>query len=205
MKRILCYGDSNTWGYISGTNHLRYDSNERWTKLLQKKLGDNFEVIEEGLCSRTLCSDDETPGKEGRNGFKYLKPCMETHDKFDTIIIMLGTNELKNTFNNTPEVIVQMFDKYINFISNFKSFLDNSSPEIIVSGLPIIKEPSNADDKYKGSSIKSVKLNVLLEKYCAEKNLTYINNNDLSVGVDCVHLTKESHSKLAERISKIFL
>lgn len=36
MQRILCYGDSNTWGYISGTDHQRYNENQRWTKLLQK-------------------------------------------------------------------------------------------------------------------------------------------------------------------------
>lgn len=38
--RILCYGDSNTWGYISGTDHQRYGNNERWTKILTSLLGD---------------------------------------------------------------------------------------------------------------------------------------------------------------------
>lgn len=52
--RILCYGDSNTWGYISGSDHQRYGNNERWTKILAKLLGNSFEVIEEGLNSRTL-------------------------------------------------------------------------------------------------------------------------------------------------------
>ena len=26
--RILCYGDSNTWGYISETDHERYEKNQ---------------------------------------------------------------------------------------------------------------------------------------------------------------------------------
>ena len=34
MKRILCYGDSNTWGYIP-ENGKRYDNLTRWTKVLQ--------------------------------------------------------------------------------------------------------------------------------------------------------------------------
>ena len=62
MKRILCYGDSNTWGTDDKT-HNRLDEKTRFTKLLQKKLGKNFEVIEEGLRSRTLAIDDIKPPK----------------------------------------------------------------------------------------------------------------------------------------------
>ena len=78
-KRILCYGDSNTWGYISGSNHQRYGSTERYPKILAKLLGINFEIIEEGLNSRTLISEDKRPGKEGKNGYNYLIPCLDTH------------------------------------------------------------------------------------------------------------------------------
>ncbi len=207
MKRILCYGDSNTWGYISGSDHLRYNENERWTKLLQKNLGPDFEIIEEGLNSRTLFSNDERPGREGRSGFTYLKPCMDTHDKFDTIIVMLGTNELKYALNNTAEDIVQMIDKYVCFIKNYKSQIDKSRPDIIISGTPIVQENteySQKDNKYKGATQKSIQLNILLEKYCKDNLLTYVNNGDLAVGIDGVHLTKESHIILASRISKIF-
>lgn len=205
MKRILCYGDSNTWGYISGTDHQRYDEYQRWTKLLQNKLGSDFEVIEEGLNSRTLFSDDNRPGKEGRNGFTYLKPCLDTHDKVDIVILMLGTNELKNEFNNSAEDIVNMIDRYIKFIKANKSQIDKSVPQVIISGLPTVNEQSNyckANDKYKGASEKSKKLNVLYEKYCRENNIYYVNNNDLETGIDGVHLTLESHQILAERLSK---
>ena len=207
MKRILCYGDSNTWGYISGTDHLRYGSNERWTKLLQQKLGPNFEVIEEGLNSRTLCSDDNRPGKEGRNGFTYLKPCMDSHDKIDYIVIMLGTNELKCGFNNSAEEIVEMMKKYVEFILNYKSQIDGTHPEIIISCPPLVKEDKSAsrsENKYLGAEEKSIKLNNLLFEFCKSHSLTFIDNNDLSVGIDGVHLTKESHSALAQRLAELF-
>jgi len=211
MKRILCYGDSNTWGYISGTNHQRYNENQRWTKLLQNQLRgrkNNFEIIEEGLNSRTLFSDDNRPGKEGRNGYTYLKPCLDTHDKVDIVILMLGTNELKNEFNNSAKDIVEMIDKYIKFIKNNKSQIDKSVPQIIISGLPIVNEQTTyckANDKYKGASEKSKELNSLYEKYCKENNIIYINNNDLQTGIDGVHLTLESHRLLADRLSKILI
>ena len=206
MKRILCYGDSNTWGYISGTDHQRYNENQRWTKLLQKELGKKFEVIEEGLNSRTLFSDDNRPGKEGRNGFTYLKPCLDTHDKIDLIILMLGTNELKNEYNNSATDILNMVIKYINFIKNYKSQIDKSSPDILICGLPTVNEKTDyclKGDKYKGASEKNEELNILYEKYCTENKILYLNNDDLKTGVDGVHLTENSHSKLAKKLSQL--
>jgi len=46
MKNILCYGDSNTYGY-NPENGQRYDYNIRWTGILQNLLGLEYRVIEE--------------------------------------------------------------------------------------------------------------------------------------------------------------
>lgn len=123
--RILCYGDSNTWGYISGSDHKRYEN--RWTKILSELLGERFEIIEEGLNSRTLISNDIRPGKEGKNGYEYLIPCLDTHDPIDLVILMLGTNELKSSYNKTAEEIGVILEKYfIKTILNRKSQIDNT-------------------------------------------------------------------------------
>lgn len=37
MKTIVCYGDSNTYGY-NPENGFRYEYEERWTTILQKEL-----------------------------------------------------------------------------------------------------------------------------------------------------------------------
>ena len=71
-KRILAFGDSNTWGYIPGTAE-RYDEDTRWTKLLEKKLGDGYEVVEEGLTGRTTVFD--TGFDDLLNGKKAVAPC----------------------------------------------------------------------------------------------------------------------------------
>ena len=52
MKKILCYGDSNTFGYVPLSGE-RYDETERWTCVLQSILGNEFKIIEEGACDRT--------------------------------------------------------------------------------------------------------------------------------------------------------
>ncbi len=208
MIRILCYGDSNTWGYIPGSNHLRYDESIRWTKLLQHNLGNKFEVIEEGLNSRLLFSEDKRTGKAGRNGFKYFKPCLETHDKVDFIILMLGTNDLKHHLNYSAEQIVKKLVKYYCYIQSYRSIIDNSTPHLIALGLPNINESTDycrEDFKYVGASLKAIAVNNLLANYCKVKSITFIDNSDLATGPDGVHLTAESHKNLSIKIYRLLI
>ena len=69
MKTVLCYGDSNTWGYspIDGT---RYARDVRWPGVLRNELGEGYLVIEEGLNGRTTVWDDPIEGY--KNGNQYL-------------------------------------------------------------------------------------------------------------------------------------
>lgn len=101
-KHIVCYGDSNTHGY-DGDTGLRFDENTRWTCLLQKYLGDEYQVIEEGLSGRTTVFDD--PLHEGLNGLQLITPVLMSHEPVDLLIIMLGTNDTKVRFNCSAEAI----------------------------------------------------------------------------------------------------
>ena len=210
--KILCYGDSNTWGYISGSDHQRYGNNERWTKILLKLLGDKFEIIEEGLNSRTLISNDTRPGKEGKNGYEYLIPCLDTHDPIDLVILMLGTNELKTTYNKTANEIGEMFEEYfVKTILNRKSQLKDSYPKLLIVVPPIVNENQEyckANSKYLGAAEKSKELNNIYKEIAEKYNCYFLGNEELETGIDGVHLTKESHKRLAEmlaqKISKIY-
>jgi lysophospholipase L1-like esterase len=96
MKTILCYGDSNTWGYCPKTQG-RLSADDRWPGVLRRELGAAYGVIEEGLGGRTTVWNDPVEG-EHKNGKTYLRPCLETHQPVDVVIIMLGTNDLKRRF-----------------------------------------------------------------------------------------------------------
>ena len=210
--RILCYGDSNTWGYISGSDHQRYGNSERWTKVLANLLGDKFEIIEEGLNSRTLISNDPRPGKEGKNGYEYLIPCLDSHDPIDLVILMLGTNELKYTYNKTPEEIGNLLEEYfVKTILNRKSQMKDSYPKLLIIAPPLVSEETGygrKENKYLGASKKSNKLNDIYKNIAEKYNCYFLSNKGLDVGIDGVHLTKESHKKLAnllyEMVKKIY-
>ena len=94
-KHIVCYGDSNTHGYCAA-NDGRFDENERWPRLLEQKLGEDYLVLEEGLSGRTTCFND--PIHEGLSGLDYIYPCLMSHEPVDLLIIMLGTNDTKERF-----------------------------------------------------------------------------------------------------------
>ena len=91
MKQILCFGDSNTWGYVPGSGD-RFPLGERWPGVLQSCLGGDYRVIEEGLNGRTTVHED--PERDGRNGSRFLGPLLESHAPLDLLVLMLGTNDL---------------------------------------------------------------------------------------------------------------
>lgn len=103
MKQILCFGDSNTYGYIP-ENGNRYPWGVRWTSLLNEKLGvDKYHIIEEGLCGRTTVYEDAV--RENRNGSKLFPAVLETAGATDLIILMLGTNDCKQAYHASAEEI----------------------------------------------------------------------------------------------------
>ena len=95
MKNILCYGDSNTWGYIPGGKG-RYEYAVRWTGAAQRLLGDGYRIIEEGLNGRTTVFDSPFDGSV-LNGKSHLMCCLMSHAPLDAVVIMLGTNDLMHS------------------------------------------------------------------------------------------------------------
>lgn len=101
MKRVLCYGDSNTFGLAplpTPADWRRYDGGARWPGVLRTVLATSCEVIEEGLPGRTTVLDDPIDGAH-MNGLSYLTPCVCSHWPLDVVILMLGTNDLKKRFS----------------------------------------------------------------------------------------------------------
>ena len=91
MTSILCFGDSNTWGYEASTQE-RLGRWDRWPGVLQRELGDDVHVIEEGQNGRTTVFD--VPFEADRNGLTHLPVSLQTHHPLDAVIIDLGTNDL---------------------------------------------------------------------------------------------------------------
>ncbi|MGC8778032.1 MAG: SGNH/GDSL hydrolase family protein [Candidatus Caldatribacteriaceae bacterium] len=113
---ILCFGDSLTWGF-NPENGERYPREKRWTFLLERELGPGWRIIEEGLNGRTTGFDDPIEGD--KNGRRHLPVLLESHRPLHLVIIMLGTNDLKERFGLSPAGIAQSAGVLVDMV--FKS------------------------------------------------------------------------------------
>src|SRR5258705_7738093 len=105
MKTVLCFGDSNTWGYVPGSDGERFPPDSRWPRRLARALGDEWEVIAEGLNGRTATVD--SPVADGRNGLTYLLPCLQSHMPLDVVVIYLGTNDAGDRYSLPAETVAE--------------------------------------------------------------------------------------------------
>ena len=198
-KRILCYGDSNTWGYIPGTSK-RYSVTIRWPGILQRLLGDSYEIIEEGLNSRTTVIDD--PKHEGKNGKAYLVPCLQSHDPIDLIILSLGTNDMKERFQKTPQQVADGIEEIIKLIQTTE-YDHGKAPEILLMSPPLIDESvAGVKEKYLGAEEKSRQLGSLYQLLADKYSLQLIDLSKLVAPskTDGYHFEPEAHKKVAEAV-----
>ena len=123
-KRILCFGDSNTWGckpltIVDGTPlaGTRFSDEERWTGILAQN--PDYTIIEEGLGGRTTAFPD--PAQPWLTGINYFEACVLSHDPLDLLIIMLGTNDLKTHVCNSTDAsamaVMRMVKMGLNVVS----------------------------------------------------------------------------------------
>jgi lysophospholipase L1-like esterase len=207
MKTILCYGDSNTWGYNPSTKE-RYGRDERWAGVLRNELGAEYLVIEEGLNGRTTVWDDPIEGY--KNGKEYLIPCLETHKPIDLVIIMLGTNDLKKRFSLTAYDIANGAGVLIEIVQKSAAGPGDKAPEVLLLAPPPVAELTEFADMFEDSEEKSKKFSQQYRRVAQELGCELLDTAEVIVSspVDGIHFEVEEHRKLgkavAARVREIF-
>ncbi len=207
MKHIVCFGDSNTHGYCAATGG-RYDETERWTKLLQQMLGEEYLILEEGLSGRTTTFDD--PIHESLSGLDYLYPCLMSHEPVDLLVIMLGTNDTKERFGASAGCIALGLKRLIAKAVAATDCWRDGKPRILVVA------PKNIDKRYEetlvvntmgfGCAEKSAKIPSEFQKIAELMGCAFLDANTVvseQNHIDFMHLTKEGHQELAEALAAL--
>lgn len=219
QKTILCYGDSNTWGYVplkpgSANTIQRYPRNIRWPGLLQNLLGEKFYVVEEGLNSRTTNINYQIP--PDRNGKTYLAPCLYTHSPIDLVILALGGNDLKIYFDRSAEEVRDGLLELIDIIqtSNYGNDF-KSPPKILIVTAPMLLpiaeqyQDENGMTVFSGAKQKGEKLIQYYAEAAQTKNCDFLNITHVvrPSEVDGLHFDEKGHQQLAhlifERVNQI--
>ncbi len=203
--RILCYGDSLTWGYDPVT-YERFDEETRWTGVLGSLAGPGAVIIEEGQNGRTIATDDPTKG--WKNGLNYVIPCVESHKPLDIMIIMLGSNDLKSKFHYTAGDIADEMKLMLESILSYNRFRMGDRMKILLVAPPRITSGivnSKFADKFDNTAAEIAKGLAPAYKALADSyNVMFMDAADY-VEVsreDSLHLDREGQRKLGEAIYK---
>ena len=136
-KRILCFGDSLTWGYDPDTR-TRFPAESRWPMVLQELLGQDWTVIEEGQSGRTIATEDPAEGE--KNGLRYIGPCLESHTPLDLVILMLGSNDCKRKFSYSSMDIAGEMQILLEKILAYDRFRCGDQFKVLLVSPPHISE-----------------------------------------------------------------
>ena len=211
VKNVMCYGDSNTWGYIPGSG-LRYAPDERWTGICQAQLGPEYRIIEEGLSGRTTVLDCPwTCCRNGADGFGYA---ILSQMPLDLVVIFLGTNDLvmdipRHVALGADELVRRALNADVIYNTDHPVF-PNGPKVLLVSPVPFNPIVESRPDfpacgHYEDSCGLAARYKAIAENRKVEffDAAPYATPSE----VDGVHLTKEGHRAigvaLAEKIRSI--
>ncbi len=188
-RTVLCFGDSNTWGYVPGSNGRRFPREVRWPARLQRALGDGWEVISEGLSGRTATMD--SPVAEGRNGLPYLVPCLQSHAPVDLLVVFLGTNDAGDRFALPDCDVAGSVGRLVKVARTAEAGPAGGAPEVLVVCPP----------PFDGHRLGAAFAEVCAELGCELLDLDGVASY-LVVGDDVEHLDEAGHAAVAGAVEE---
>jgi lysophospholipase L1-like esterase len=206
VKRILCFGDSNTWGYIGRRDGLptaRYPRAQRWPGVLAAALP-GAEVIEEALSGRTTdTADADMPqiGGVGMDGAAYLPAALASHLPLDLVIIALGINDTKAQFARTPERIAWGAKRLLDIVRTLDGGVGTQYPNpavLLIAPPPLGDLAPHFIEMFAGGHERSRGLAAAYEAVAALAGAAFLDAGKVitSDGDDGLHFSPAAHRAL---------
>ncbi len=209
MRTILCYGDSNTFGadpfwITNPEGGGRFPDDVRWPGVLDRKLGDGYRVIEEGLPGRTTVRDDPVEGAH-KNGMTYLLPCLESHRPLNLVVVMLGSNDLKGRFAASASDIAQGAGMLAGVVQMSGAGPDGGAPKVLLIAPPPVGKLTGFAEMFKGAEEKSRRFSEHYRWFTERLGCGFFDASEaiVSSDVDGLHLEADEHRKLGEAVAAV--
>lgn len=215
-KRIMVFGDSNTFGYVEDARGVvgRLPLDTTWPGRMAALLGSDYEVVVEGLSGRTTRIDSPErsgtgviPGA-GMNGAAYLPAALSSHMPLDMVVIMLGTNDLRKDRNQSASDIAASLTELVAVVKKgeWQQRTTFPTPQVLVVCPPKLNLTSSPyADFFEGSLAKSEALPGILQPMVESAGALFLDAATVvpfAQGPDQIHLTPENHAALAEAVTK---
>lgn len=209
MKRIMVYGDSNSWGYPADGSGVRMA--ERWPVIMGRHM-DGVEVIEENLPGRTTVHDDAEHMGETNNGLRFLETALRSHAPLDAVVILLGTNDLKARFQPSAKRIADnvgtLVEKARNVGGGSVIWDEPTPPRIFVLCPPPLSERAidpawERVEEWAGGRKASEGLWEAMQDMGQVKEIAVFNTENFVEGgaEDPIHWTAASHLRLGQAVA----
>jgi lysophospholipase L1-like esterase len=197
MRTVLCYGDSNTWGYEPATGK-RFPEDVRWPGVLARQLGEGFRVIEEALNGRTTVRDD--PVEEHKNGKTYLRPCLESHAPLDLVIIALGVNDLKARFFASASDVADGAGVLVGIAQRSGAGPDGGYPTVLLVAPPPVGVLTELASMFAGAEEKSEGFAHQYRRVADKYGCVLLDAGEVvrASDRDGIHLEADEHRKLGK-------
>ena len=206
MPRVLAFGDSNTFGtgpmrsLTDGplTGYRDHPRDKRWANVMGAALGDDWEVIVEGLPGRTSVFDDPVEGVY-RNGLRSMRAILESHRPLDVVIILLGTNDTKQRMGLGPQDIALGVARLAREALELEHI-----GQVLVLCPPPVKERGDLAEMFKGAEERFRTLNTEMERFASEAGAAFMDAGAVIEvdEIDGVHWSLESHGVLGRAVAE---
>ena len=186
MKKLILFGDSNTYGYDPrGFLGGRYPEEVRWTTHVKETLKDKYEVVEEGMNGRML----------PELGYGLFTTVIQGLSREDVFVMMLGTNDILLTNHPNVDATLQRLDGILSYVSK------NCMATFILIAPPYI---SALDEEMQPYHDCSIRMNEGYIKLAKAHNIKAIDAGfwNIEMGYDGVHFSIEGHKKFSEFLLK---
>lgn len=204
-KHILCLGDSNTHGYCAdpadcADGGIRFNEEERWTCRLQAALGPDYLVTEEGLSGRTTVFVD--PLHESMDALSVLYPLLKSHEFLDLLVIMLGTNDVKERFGVNAVCIGLGMERLLQRAKSIDCW-GGKAPNILVVAPPPIGEGFCDPAMGEGCVERSRGVAEQLRLVAQRNGVHFVDAAACEFNqVDHMHLTRQGHAQLVQLLTE---
>lgn len=209
MKRVMVYGDSNSWGYPADGSGKRLE--DRWPIVMARHL-DDVELVEENLPGRTTIHDDAEHMGEVNNGLRFLEVAVRSHAPIDALIILLGTNDLKARFQPNADRIAENIGRLVveaRRIGGGKPVWDDPTPPKIFVVVPPPLSDRSIDptwdrvDEWAGAKLASEGLADAVARVCRALDVPVFDSAHFVEGGqdDPIHWTHTSHLRFGQAVA----
>lgn len=202
MRRVLIYGDSNTFGTapMSGLGvQAVHSRGTRWGDVLAHALGSDFDVVIEGLPGRTTVFDDPIEGSY-RNGLAVLPAILHSHKPIELLVICLGTNDLKHRFGLLAQDVALGLARMAR-----EALASGVVGEVLLVAPPPVKERGDFADMFRGAEARGSGLADHVARFAEVEGAAFFDaGNVIAVDdADGIHWSVEAHHSLGIALADV--